>query len=362
MAPEGAPQAPTSEAPLVVEPRTAPASEPASDPEREPEGAPASREAASGGHALVPRPRGRGVAGSQASRSGTRKVFFGPPTQEEAAMPAVTRRLRGRMDRIQAFAQAEVEATQELERAGFLLEMHRRLKERLATKEEELRAAAAEVLSWRTRLILAGFHYDRLVADAGRLGAEVERARVEATGARRALDEAGQLREQLAGDKGRLEVEVERLKEEAAKVVEAQRALAEAEVGRLKALVATAEETRQGKTRCREEAVKAAEGKDAELKAALAKVADLEKALQERDRTIPRERHGTFLEVQHLEESFSRAFPETRQLAEEAVRFRRDPQGIVSSGTDPQVAWTFSEIVTRRGSSASPGRSDGVAL
>ena len=40
------------------------------------------------------------------------------------------------------------------------------------------------------------------------------------------------------------------------------------------------------------------------------------------------------------------AFPETRQLAEEAVRFQRDPQGIVGSGTDPRVAWTFPEIVT----------------
>ena len=40
------------------------------------------------------------------------------------------------------------------------------------------------------------------------------------------------------------------------------------------------------------------------------------------------------------------AFPETRQLAKEAVRFQRDPQGIVGSGTDPRVAWTFPEIVT----------------
>ena len=87
----------------------------------------------------------------------------------------------------------------------------------------------------------------------------------------------------MAGDKGRLKAEVERLK----------------------ALVATAEETWQGETRCREEAGKAAEDKDAELKAALAKVANLDKALQERDRTIDRERRGTLLEVQHLEESFS---------------------------------------------------------
>ena len=42
---------------------------------------------------------------------------------------------------------------------------------------------------------------------------------------------------------------------------------------------------------------------------------------------------------------FVGAFPETRQLVEEAVLFQRDPQGIVSSGTDPWVAWTFPEIV-----------------
>ena len=48
-----------------------------------------------------------------------------------------------------------------------------------------------------------------------------------------------------------------------------------------------------------------AEDKDAELKATLAKAADLEKALQERDRTIDRGRCGTLLEAQHLEESFS---------------------------------------------------------
>ena len=45
--------------------------------------------------------------------------------------------------------------------------------------------------------------------------------------------------------------------------------------------------------------------KDAELKAVLAKVADLEKTLQERDRTIDQERCGTLLEAQHLEVSFS---------------------------------------------------------
>ena len=83
-------------------------------------------------------------------------------------------------------------------------------------------SSAAEVLSWRTRLIRAGFHYDRLVADVGRLRAEVEKAKAEATGARQALDEASRQQEQLAGDKGRFEAEVERLKAEAAKFVEVQ--------------------------------------------------------------------------------------------------------------------------------------------
>ena len=65
-----------------------------------------------------------------------------------------------------------------------------------------------------------------------------------------------------------------------------------------------AEEARLDETHRREVAEKATEDKDAELKAALAKVADLERALQERDRTIDRERRGTLLEAQHLEESF----------------------------------------------------------
>ena len=33
------------------------------------------------------------------------------------------------------------------------------------------------------------------------------------------------------------------------------------------------------------------------------------------------------------------------RLVEEAVLFQRDPQGVVGSGTDPRVAWTFPEIV-----------------
>ena len=66
-----------------------------------------------------------------------------------------------------------------------------------------------------------------------------------------------------------------------------------------------AEEARQAEARHREAAKKAAEDKDAELKAALAKAADLEKVLGERDRVLERERRGTLLDAQHLEESFS---------------------------------------------------------
>ena len=58
---------------------------------------------------------------------------------------------------------------------------------------------------------------------------EVPQARAEAAAARQSLDEANQLQEELAGHKSRLEAEVELLKAEAAKVVEAQQALAEAD-------------------------------------------------------------------------------------------------------------------------------------
>ena len=88
-APEGASRTPTSEALLVAEPQAAPPIEPASVPEK----APASGEAAGGEHALVLRSGERQVAEPRPSRSGTGEVFFGPPTQEEAAMAAVTRRL-----------------------------------------------------------------------------------------------------------------------------------------------------------------------------------------------------------------------------------------------------------------------------
>ena len=87
----------------------------------------------------------------------------------------------------------------------------------------------AEVLSWRTRLLRASHHYDRLVADTGRLGVEASQARAEAAAARRSLDEANRLHEQLAGHKSRLEAEVELLKAEAAKVAEAHQALVEAD-------------------------------------------------------------------------------------------------------------------------------------
>jgi len=39
------------------------------------------------------------------------------------------------------------------------------------------------------------------------------------------------------------------------------------------------------------------------------------------------------------------AFPETQRLAEEAGRYQRDPTGVVGSGTDPLMAWTFPEII-----------------
>nr|XP_040258241.1 uncharacterized protein LOC120975646 [Aegilops tauschii subsp. strangulata] len=296
-----------SEAPPVLEEAqraAVPEVTPAAGPEMATQGIPASgsgsatqgvpeevlaaSRAASEEHALVPRQGERRAAVPQPVRSGG-AVVFGPQTQEEAALDAVSRCLRGRTERLEAFAQAEVERTRDLERAilhldafrvaayNRLLGKHRELMERLATKEEELRVAAAEVLSWRTRLLWAGHHYDRLIADTGRLGVEAAHARAEAAAARRSLDEANRLHEQLAGHKSRLEAEA-----------------------------------------CRREAAeKAAEDKDAKLKAALAKAADLEKALEE----------------QHLEEPFS------------SVHYQRDPTGVVGSGTDPRVAWTFLEII-----------------
>ena len=180
---------------------------------------------------------------------------------------------------------------------------------------------AAEVLSWQTRLLWAGHHYDRLAANTIRLGVEAAQARAKAAAARRSLDEANRLHEELAGNKSRLEADVELLKAEAAKVVETQQALVEAdqqrgqlvddkgrlqaEVDRLQEQATAAEEARQVETRRREAAEKAAEAKGTELKAALAKASDMDKALGERDRVLERERRGTLLEVQHLEESFS---------------------------------------------------------
>ena len=95
--------------------------------------------------------------------------------------------------------------------------------------------------------------------------------------------EADQQHGQLADDKGRLQAEVDRLREQ----------------------VATAEGARQDEARRCEAAEKAVEDKGAELKASLAKAADLEKALKERDRAIERERRGMLLEVQHLDEIFA---------------------------------------------------------
>lgn len=34
-----------------------------------------------------------------------------------------------------------------------------------------------------------------------------------------------------------------------------------------------------------------------------------------------------------------------QRLAKEAVRYQHDPTGVVGSGTDPGVAWSFLEII-----------------
>ena len=102
-----------------------------------------------------------------------------------------------------------------------------------------------------------------------------------------ALAEAGQQSAQLAADKGQLQAEVDRLKEEAAKTAEAHRA----ELLRLK-----------------EEHEKAAAAKDDQLKAAVDRRAELEEALEARDRAADMERRGTLLEAQLLDEAFFRKF------------------------------------------------------
>ena len=51
----------------------------------------------------------------QPARSGGATIF-GPQTQEEAVLDDISRRLRGRTERLEAFAQAEVERTHDLER------------------------------------------------------------------------------------------------------------------------------------------------------------------------------------------------------------------------------------------------------
>ena len=64
----------------------------------------------------MPRQGERRAAVPQPARGGG-AVVFGPQTQEEAALDAVSRRLRGRTKWLEAFAQAEVERTRDLERA-----------------------------------------------------------------------------------------------------------------------------------------------------------------------------------------------------------------------------------------------------
>ena len=75
----------------------------------------AASRAASGEYTLVPWQGGRRAAVPQPARSGG-AVVFGPQTQEEAGLDAFSRRLRGRTKRLEAFAQAEVERTRDLER------------------------------------------------------------------------------------------------------------------------------------------------------------------------------------------------------------------------------------------------------
>ena len=107
-------RAAVSEAPPVLEeaPRAAVLeATPATGPETATQGVPASgsgsatqgvleevlaaSRAASEEHALVPRQGGRRAAVPQPAQSGS-AVVFGPQTQEEAALDAVSRRLRGR--------------------------------------------------------------------------------------------------------------------------------------------------------------------------------------------------------------------------------------------------------------------------
>jgi hypothetical protein len=110
-------------------PEGAPAAAPEEAPAGAPEPRPASEETAGGERALAIRqpqavPVGRPVAGSRQAQAGPSRAVFGPPTQEEASMAAVRHHLRGRAERVQAFAQAETERARELERSvlvSFLL-------------------------------------------------------------------------------------------------------------------------------------------------------------------------------------------------------------------------------------------------
>ena len=127
-APRGTPRASASETPqvvatqatlaieVVVVPQAPPAIEAGAALERASEEQPAAGGAAGREHALVPRRGGRRTIVSRPARGGA-AVVFGPQTQEEPAMDTVSRHLRGRMDHIEDFAQAEVERTRELERA-----------------------------------------------------------------------------------------------------------------------------------------------------------------------------------------------------------------------------------------------------
>jgi hypothetical protein len=118
-APEGAPRATPDGAPQVAPEGalvTAPEGASVGAPEQEPAG---------GERALAirqPQPASgsRPAAGSRQVQAGPSRTVFGPLTQEEASMAVVRHYLRGRAERVQAFAQAETERARELERSVFV--------------------------------------------------------------------------------------------------------------------------------------------------------------------------------------------------------------------------------------------------
>jgi hypothetical protein len=115
-APEGVPQATSDGAPQGT-----PEGAPVGAPEQEP----ASEGTAGGERVLairLPQPASgsRPAAGSRQVQAGSSRTVFGPLTQEEASMAAVRHHLRGRAERVQAFAQAETERARELERSVFV--------------------------------------------------------------------------------------------------------------------------------------------------------------------------------------------------------------------------------------------------